>query len=75
MLYISLTIMSLSIFRVRPQLAKEKIDMCQVCTAVTADEPQIFLGNDKAFTFDHVFDMPTCQEVIYDNTSRSLIEG
>ena len=59
----------------RPQLAKERIDMCQVCTNVTRDEPQIFLGKDKAFTFDVVFDMETAQEDIYDKTAKSLIEG
>jgi len=30
--------------------------MCRICTTVTLGEPQIFLGSDKAFTFDYVFD-------------------
>lgn len=63
------------ICRIRPQLAREKIDMCRVCTTVTPGEPQVFLGKDKAFTYDHVFDMDTQQDTIYDGCSRSLIEG
>ena len=63
------------IFRVRPQLAKERIDMCQVCTSVAETEPQVFLGKDKAFTYDYVFDMPSTQETIYENTGQALIEG
>ena len=27
--------------RIRPQLHKELVDMCRVCTAVTAGEPQV----------------------------------
>ena len=61
--------------RIRPQLAKERIDMCQVCTSVPDSEPQVFLGKDKAFTYDYVFDMPTTQETIYDDTGKQLIEG
>ncbi len=49
--------------------------MCQVCTSVTPGEPQVFLGNDKAFTYDYVFDMPSTQDAIYQNTGHSLIEG
>ena len=43
--------------RIRPQIPRELIDMCRICTEVTPDEPQILLGSDKIFTFDHVFDM------------------
>ena len=49
--------------------------MCQVCTSVADDEPQVFLGKDKAFTYDYVFDMPSSQDQIYENTGQSLIEG
>ena len=49
--------------------------MCQVCTSVPDSEPQVFLGKDKAFTYDYVFDMPTTQETIYDDTGKQLIEG
>ncbi|XP_064602279.1 kinesin-like protein KIF21A isoform X2 [Liolophura sinensis] len=61
--------------RVRPQLAREKIDMCQVCISVSSDQPQITVGKDKAFTYDYVFDMDTSQDAIYNNCVRGLIDG
>ncbi|XP_058264136.1 kinesin-like protein KIF21A isoform X6 [Hemibagrus wyckioides] len=61
--------------RIRPQLAREKIEGCHICTFVTPGEPQVILGKDKAFTFDHVFDMDTEQEAIYANCTEKLIEG
>lgn len=38
-------------------------------------EPQVVLGKDKAFTYDHVFDMDTQQESIYSHCTEKLIEG
>ncbi|XP_010791987.1 kinesin-like protein KIF21A isoform X2 [Notothenia coriiceps] len=61
--------------RIRPQLAKEKIEGCHICTYVMPGEPQVFLGKDKAFTYDHVMDMDSHQESIYTNCTESLIEG
>ncbi|XP_015253401.1 PREDICTED: kinesin-like protein KIF21A isoform X2 [Cyprinodon variegatus] len=61
--------------RIRPQLAKEKIEGCHICTYVMPGEPQVVLGKDKAFTFDHVFDMDTQQEAIYTHCTERLIEG
>ena len=49
--------------------------MCKVCTNVTPNEPQVWLGAQKAFTFDHVFDTETRQQTIYDTCVRELIEG
>lgn len=46
----------LKIIRIRPQIPREIIDMCRICTFVTPGEPQVVLGTDKAFTFDYVFD-------------------
>ncbi|XP_048222540.1 kinesin-like protein KIF21A isoform X2 [Perognathus longimembris pacificus] len=61
--------------RIRPQLAKEKIEGCHICTSVTPGEPQVFLGKDKAFTFDYVFDIDSQQEQIYNQCIEKLIEG
>ncbi|XP_037616162.1 kinesin-like protein KIF21A isoform X1 [Sebastes umbrosus] len=61
--------------RIRPQLAKERIEGCHICTYVMPGEPQVVLGKDKAFTYDHVFDMDTQQETIYHHCTESLIEG
>ncbi|KAM9312446.1 kinesin-like protein KIF21A isoform 1-T1 [Gastrophryne carolinensis] len=61
--------------RIRPQLAKEKIEGCHICTSVTPGEPQVFLGKDKAFTFDYVFDLDSRQDDIYNQCTEKLIEG
>nr|XP_002732855.2 PREDICTED: kinesin-like protein KIF21A-like [Saccoglossus kowalevskii] len=61
--------------RIRPQLAREKIDMCRTCTFVTPGEPQITLGQDRAFTYDHVFDMDSTQDAVYNESTHQLIEG
>ncbi|XP_041965700.1 kinesin-like protein KIF21A isoform X2 [Alosa sapidissima] len=61
--------------RIRPQLAREKIEGCHICTFVTPVEPQVILGKDKAFTYDYVFDMDSQQDAIYANCTEKLIEG
>lgn len=61
--------------RIRPQISREILDMCQVCTSVAPGEPQVWLGKDKAFTFDHVFDTNSTQQQIYDTCVRNLVEG
>ena len=61
--------------RIRPQLAKEIIDACKVCITKTPGEPQTWLGNNKAFTFDYVYDTDSCQDQIYNETVHGLIEG
>ncbi|KAF2364009.1 Kinesin motor domain [Trinorchestia longiramus] len=63
------------VIRVRPQIAREVIEMCRVCTSVTPGEPQVWLGSDKAFTYDHVFDTDTQQEEVYTTCVHDLIEG
>ncbi|KAI5710951.1 hypothetical protein M8J75_012795 [Diaphorina citri] len=61
--------------RIRPQSAREVIDMCRVCTFVTPGEPQVTLGADKSFTFDYVFDMADVQTTIYELCAASLVAG
>ena len=61
--------------RIRPQLARERIEMCRVCTSVTPGEPQLVIGQDKAFTFDYVFDMDTGQQQVYSACASKLIDG
>ncbi|XP_070199772.1 kinesin-like protein KIF21A isoform X3 [Littorina saxatilis] len=61
--------------RVRPQNGREKVDMCQVCTSVIPNSPQVILGKDKSFTFDYVYDVPTVQDAIYNSCVRELIDG
>ncbi|XP_035487266.2 kinesin-like protein KIF21B isoform X6 [Scophthalmus maximus] len=61
--------------RIRPQMAKEKIEGCHVCTMVTPGEPQVLLGKDKAFTYDYVFDFDSEQQHIYQACVYKLIDG
>uniref|UniRef100_A0A3P9N2R5 Kinesin-like protein KIF21B n=1 Tax=Poecilia reticulata TaxID=8081 RepID=A0A3P9N2R5_POERE len=61
--------------QIRPQMAKEKIEGCHVCTLVTPGEPQVLLGKDKAFTYDFVFDIDSEQQRIYQTCVYKLIEG
>uniref|UniRef100_A0A674AV84 Kinesin family member 21A n=1 Tax=Salmo trutta TaxID=8032 RepID=A0A674AV84_SALTR len=61
--------------RIRPQLAREKIEGCHICTFCMPAEPQVMLGKDKAFTYDYVFDMDSQQETIYTHCTEKLIEG
>ncbi|XP_029287054.1 kinesin-like protein KIF21B isoform X2 [Cottoperca gobio] len=61
--------------RIRPQMAKEKIEGCHVCTLVTPGEPQVLLGKDKAFTYDFVLDIDSEQQQIYQASVYKLIEG
>jgi len=49
--------------------------MCRVCTSITPGEPQVVLGQDKAFTFDYVFDMDTSQQHVYSGCASKLIDG
>uniref|UniRef100_A0AAR2LPC2 Kinesin-like protein KIF21B n=1 Tax=Pygocentrus nattereri TaxID=42514 RepID=A0AAR2LPC2_PYGNA len=62
-------------FLIRPQMAKEKIEGCHICTSVTPGEPQVLLGKDKAFTYDFVFDIDVQQQQIYSACVHKLIEG
>ncbi|XP_021701205.1 kinesin-like protein KIF21A isoform X2 [Aedes aegypti] len=61
--------------RIRPQIPRELIDMCRVCTQVTPGEPQVYLGSDKAFTFDYVFDVNSTQVSVYASCVEKLVEG
>ncbi|KYM81545.1 Kinesin-like protein KIF21A [Atta colombica] len=61
--------------RIRPQVAREVIDMCRICTQVPQGEPQVFLGPDKAFTYDYVFDTQMNQNAIYETCVNRLVEG
>lgn len=63
------------ISRIRPQIPREIIDMCQMCTSVTPGEPQVTLGSDKSFTYDYVFDTDAAQEDVYDTCVAPLVDS
>ncbi len=50
-------------------------DCFQVCITKTPDDPQVWLGSNKAFTYDFVYEPDSLQEEVYDETVRDLIEG
>ena len=60
---------------IRPKLPKDIAEMNKVCTRVAPGEPQVWLGHDKAFTFDQVFDIGSDQSVVYDKCVRELVDG
>lgn len=49
--------------------------MCRICTQVPPGEPQVFLGPDKAFTYDYVFDTGVGQSTIHETCVARLVEG
>ncbi|KAG5450077.1 Kinesin-like protein kif21a, variant 2 [Clonorchis sinensis] len=61
--------------RVRPQSAREKLEMSQICTSVLPNAPQIVLGKDSSFTFDYVFNINSAQDTIFNTLARPLIDG
>lgn len=61
--------------RIRPLLSREVIQGCRVCTSVTPGNPQVWLGKEMAFTYDHVFDTDSNQEQVYELCVRNLVEG
>ncbi|KAH8871452.1 Kinesin-like protein KIF21A [Schistosoma japonicum] len=61
--------------RIRPQSAKEKAGMNHICTTVAPNEPQIIIGKDATFTYDHVFNMNSCQDHIFQTLAKPLIDG
>jgi len=61
--------------RIRPQLSREIIDACKICTYKTPGEPQAWIGSDKSFTYDYVFDTTSQQAELYEETVAQLIEG
>lgn len=63
------------LYRIRPQSAAEQINMCRVCTTVTPGHPQVILGKDKAFTFDHVYNVETMQDKVYNTCVKDLVNG
>ncbi len=61
--------------RIRPQLPKEIIDACKTCVNKTPEEPQVWIGSNKAFTYDYVYDVESQQAEVYTETVEDLING
>ncbi|MBN3323646.1 KIF4 protein, partial [Atractosteus spatula] len=61
--------------RCRPLVPKEINEGCQSCLTFVPGEPQVIVGNDKAFTYDYVFDPVTEQEEVFNATVSPLLTG
>lgn len=61
--------------RIRPLNPKEIGEGCQRCIDVVPGRPQVVIGNNKAFTYDHVFDSSSTQENIFIQTVEPLLDG
>lgn len=61
--------------RVRPMVAKEKLENQASCLRVHNAERQIVIGKDRAFTFDFVFGQDSTQKQVYDEACSPLLTG
>ncbi|KAI4882516.1 hypothetical protein NFI96_018904 [Prochilodus magdalenae] len=61
--------------RCRPLVPKEISEGCQCCLTFVPGEPQVVVGNDKAFTYDYVFDPATEQEEVFNAAVAPLMSG
>ncbi|KAL1507337.1 hypothetical protein AB1Y20_008183 [Prymnesium parvum] len=65
--------------RVRPLLPKDIAEGSRECLRKVPDEPQVVLGLDRAFTFDHVFEATAPQDRVYaecmDPLMQSVLSG
>lgn len=61
--------------RIRPLVPKEIGEGCQQCIRCVPGNAQVVIGEDKAFTYDYVFDTLSKQEDLYTDTVIPLLEG
>uniref|UniRef100_A0A8C5IF10 Kinesin family member 4A n=1 Tax=Junco hyemalis TaxID=40217 RepID=A0A8C5IF10_JUNHY len=61
--------------RCRPLVPKETSEGCQTCLSFVPGEPQVVVGNDKAFTYDYVFDPSVEQEEVFNTAVSPLVRG
>ncbi|XP_018427640.1 PREDICTED: chromosome-associated kinesin KIF4A [Nanorana parkeri] len=63
------------VLRCRPLVQKEVNEIIFSFAHVDVSVPQVVVGNDKAFTYDYVFDPATEQEEVYNSAVAPLIQG
>ena len=61
--------------RIRPLSSKEVGEGCQQCIKTVSGEPQVVMGEGKAFTYDHVYGAESQQKDLYSQTVVPLLEG
>ncbi|KAI9494693.1 P-loop containing nucleoside triphosphate hydrolase protein [Zychaea mexicana] len=60
--------------RVRPLTQKETLCNSAETISFIQNEPQIYIGNEHSFTYDHVFDTKSHQQHIYSTSVQPLVE-
>ena len=61
--------------RIRPLLAKDKAEGARECLRKIPNEPQVVLGADRPFTFNHVYDSQASQAALYEDCMRPIVES
>ena len=61
--------------RIRPLVPREIGEGCKECVRCIPGHPQVVIGDDKAFTYDHVFETFSKQGDLYTKTVVPLLEG
>lgn len=61
--------------RVRPLLPRDLAEGSRECIRKVPNEPQLVLGVDRAFTFDHVFESTSSQEQVHAECMSSLVQS
>ncbi|GBG79956.1 hypothetical protein CBR_g30218 [Chara braunii] len=61
---------------IRPLIVQERIEGCRECITVLPGEPQVHLGQNHTFTFDHVYGSTgTNQRELFGDCVLPLVEG
>ncbi|XP_057688074.1 kinesin-like protein KIF27 isoform X2 [Corythoichthys intestinalis] len=58
--------------RLRPLLPRERLHAHRECLRVVPGAPQVILGSDQVFSFDHAFGPSASQDEVYDSCVRPL---
>eukprot|EP00873_Tetraselmis_striata_P027313 jgi/Tetstr1/447577/TSEL_034955.t1 len=61
--------------RARPLVAKERAERASMCILADEEHSRISLGNQRIFTFDHVFGPQSSQAELYSRCVEPLVQG
>ena len=61
--------------RIRPLLSRDLAEGSRECLRQVPGEPQVVLGADRAFTYNHVFNPQTTQNELFDGCMRPIVES
>ena len=61
--------------RIRPLLSRDLAEGSTECLRKVFGEPQVVLGADRAFTYNHVFDPKASQGEIFDGCMRPIVDA